>query len=159
MVNAAWEVRVAGRRFPPYAFPLYKWRMDAPDDMIALARAARDNAYAPYSGFPVGACLRAASGRLYAGCNVENAASPEGQCAETSALGALVAAGERAVVEIVVLAGGDAPCPPCGGCRQRLAEFAAADCPVHLCGPEGVRETLTLGALLPHAFHLGDRRR
>lgn len=144
-----------GNGILPSRFPRYTGSMDAPDDMIALARAARDNAYAPYSDFPVGACLRAASGRLYAGCNVENAAYPESQCAEASALGALIAAGERVVVEIVVLAGGPAPCPPCGGCRQRLAEFAAADCPVHLCGTAGGGETLTLGALLPRAFEMG----
>lgn len=134
---------------------VYDKAMDRLEDMIARAGAARDNAYAPYSGFTVGACLRAASGRLFAGCNVENAAFPEGQCAETSALGAMIAAGERRIVEIVVVASGDGLCFPCGGCRQRLGEFAAPDCPVHVCGPEGVRRTTTLGALLPEGFAAG----
>jgi len=122
------------------------------DRMLAMAREALDNAHAPYSRFRVGACLRAASGRLYAGCNVENASYPVGQCAEATAIGALVAAGDRRIVEVVVMSEGDVPCPPCGRCRQQLAEFAGAETPVHLCGPEGVRVTTTLGALLPMAF-------
>ena len=109
------------------------------DDLLAAAAAARANAYAPYSGFPVGAALRAASGRIYAGCNVENAAFPQGQCAEASAIGAMVAAGEREIVEVAVVGGGEGLCTPCGGCRQRLAEFAGPETPVHLCGPEGLR--------------------
>ena len=124
------------------------------DEMIRLAMAARDNAHAPYSGFRVGACLRSADGRLFAGCNVENAAYPEGQCAETSALGAMVAAGAREIAEVLVLAGGERLCTPCGGCRQRLAEFADADTPVHVAGPDGVRRSFTLGKLLPEAFFL-----
>ncbi len=124
------------------------------DEMIRLARAARDNAHAPYSGFRVGACLRSADGRLFAGCNVENAAYPEGQCAETSALGAMVAAGARKIAEVLVLAEGERLCTPCGGCRQRLAEFADAGTPVHVAGPKGVRRSFTLGELLPEAFFL-----
>ncbi|NQV81425.1 MAG: cytidine deaminase [Alphaproteobacteria bacterium] len=122
------------------------------DDMIALARQARERAYAPYSNFQVGACLRGASGKLYAGANVENAAYPQGQCAEASAIGAMIAAGERTIVEVVVIGGGDGLCTPCGGCRQRLNEFADAATPVHVCGPEGLRQTFTVGALLPGAF-------
>src|SRR6185503_15884565 len=120
--------------------------------MLDLARRALENAHAPYSRFRVGACLRASSGRLYAGCNVENAAYPVGQCAEATAIGALVAAGDRRIVEVVVLTEGSEVCAPCGRCRQQLAEFAAADTPVHLCGPEGVRVTTTMGELLPLAF-------
>lgn len=120
--------------------------------MIVLAAETRLRAHAPYSGFKVGACLRAPSGRLYAGCNVENVAYPQGQCAETSAIGALVAAGETAIAEVVVLAEGDKLCTPCGGCRQRLAEFAAPETPVHVCDSTGVRARFTLGELLPHAF-------
>jgi cytidine deaminase len=120
--------------------------------MLALARQALANAHAPYSRFRVGACLRAASGRLYAGCNVENAAYPVGQCAEATAIGAMIAAGERGIVEAVVVTEGPEPCPPCGRCRQQLAEFARADTPVHLAGPEGVRLSVTLGELLPFAF-------
>jgi cytidine deaminase len=129
--------------------------------MLDLARQALANAHAPYSRFRVGACLRAASGRLYAGCNVENSAYPVGQCAEATAIGAMVAAGDRRIVEAVVVTEGPELCAPCGRCRQQLAEFAPPDAPVHLAGPEGVRATVTLGELLPHAFGprtLGPRR-
>ena len=122
------------------------------DEMIRLAEAARDNAHAPYSGFRVGACLRSGDGRLFAGCNVENVSYPEGQCAETSALGALVTAGAFEVTEVVVLAEGERLCTPCGGCRQRLAEFATSETPVHIAGPGGLRRSFTLGELLPEAF-------
>jgi cytidine deaminase len=122
------------------------------DDMVAMARAAQQNAYAPYSDFQVGACLRADDGSLHAGANVENAAYPQGQCAEASAIGAMIAVGARKIVEVVVIGNGDGLCTPCGGCRQRLNEFATPDTPVHVCGPEGVRKTFTLGALLPGAF-------
>jgi cytidine deaminase len=122
------------------------------ESMLETARRALANAHAPYSRFRVGACLRAASGRLYAGCNVENAAYPVGQCAEATAIGAMVVAGERRIVEAVVVSETAALCAPCGRCRQQLAEFARPEVPVHLCGPEGVRLTTTLGDLLPLAF-------
>jgi cytidine deaminase len=120
--------------------------------MLDLARQALANAHAPYSGFPVGACIRAASGRLYAGCNVENAAFPVSQCAEATALGAMIAAGDRRIDEVVVLTRGPEPCPPCGRCRQQLQEFAPPDARIHLCGPDGLIVTATLGELLPLAF-------
>jgi homotetrameric cytidine deaminase len=120
-----------------------------PEDLLAAAREAMARAYVPYSGFPVGAAVRGASGAIHAGANVENASYPQGQCAEANALGALVAAGERAVTAVAVVARDREVCPPCGGCRQRLAELAGPDVPVHL-GPA----TLTLGELLPHAFAL-----
>jgi cytidine deaminase len=120
--------------------------------MLDLARRALANAHAPYSRFRVGACVRAASGRLHAGCNVENASYPVGQCAEASAIGAMVAAGDREIVEVLVLSEGAQLCSPCGRCRQQLAEFARPDARVHLCGPEGLRRTVTLGELLPLAF-------
>jgi cytidine deaminase len=120
--------------------------------MLDLARRALANAHAPYSGFRVGACIRAASGRLYAGCNVENSAYPVGQCAEATAIGVMVAAGDRDLVEAVVVTERPEPCPPCGRCRQQLAEFARPDTPIHLAGPEGVRVSTTLGELLPLAF-------
>ena len=126
--------------------------MSAVEPMLELARQVLANAHAPYSRFRVGACLRAGSGRLYAGCNVENAAYPVGQCAEATAIGAMVAAGERQIVEVVVVSEGAALCAPCGRCRQQLAEFARPDARIHLCGPEGVRVTTTLGDLLPLAF-------
>ncbi len=123
--------------------------------LVQLARRARERAHAPYSRFRVGAALRDERGGLHAGPNVENAAYPQGQCAETSALGALVAAGGTRVLEIVVL-GDSALTTPCGGCRQRLGEFAGPGTPVHLCGPEGVRRTVSLGELLPLGFGAAD---
>ncbi len=129
--------------------------MSGLDTMISLARQAMHLAYAPYSKFHVGACLRADSGRLYAAANVENAAYPQSQCAEASAIGMMIAGGDRCIVEVVVMGGepGDGMlCTPCGGCRQRLREFADPDTPIHICGPEGVRRTVTLDQLLPLSF-------
>jgi cytidine deaminase len=122
--------------------------------MLDLARLALARAHAPYSRFRVGACVRAASGRLYAGCNVENASYPVGQCAEASAIGAMVTGGDREIVEVVLVTERAEPCSPCGRCRQQLSEFAHADTPIHLCGPEGLRHSATLGDLLPLAFML-----
>lgn len=130
--------------------------MSAIGGMIEKALAVRSHAHAPYSGFHVGACLRTDSGALFAGCNVENAAYPQGQCAEASAIGVMVAAGERRIVEVVVVAEGERLCTPCGGCRQKLSEFGAPDTPVHVCGPEGLRATFSLGELLPHGFGPGN---
>ena len=132
--------------------------MNGDEELAHRARQAMANAYAPYSRFAVGAAVRSASGAVYAGANVENAAYPQGQCAEASALGALVVAGEREVVAVAVMARGESLATPCGGCRQRLREFAAPSTPVHLCGPDGIRETVALGELLPLSFgpeHLG----
>ncbi|WP_428699527.1 cytidine deaminase [Stappia sp.] len=130
------------------------------DDLFAAARAARANAHARYSGFAVGAALLTRDGRIFAGCNVENASFPEGWCAETSALGAMVSAGGQPgdVVEVVVTADA-ALCTPCGGCRQRLAEFAGEETPVHVCDTKGLRRTLTLSELLPARFVLKDEER
>lgn len=123
--------------------------------LFEAASAARTRAHAPYSHFPVGAAIRTPDGRIHAGCNVENAAYPQGQCAEATAIGVMVAAGDRAIAEIMVI-GGEAGdpllCTPCGGCRQRIREFARGDTKVHVCGPEGLRLTTTLDALLPHSF-------
>ena len=123
--------------------------------MLDLARRALANAHAPYSGLRVGACMRAASGRLYAGCNVENVSYGLTQCAETTAIGAMVAAGDREIVEVVVLT-------ERAGCARRAAGAAssspssrAPQVPIHLCGPQGVRLTTTLGELLPLAFGPG----
>jgi len=127
---------------------------DAPDDLMRAADAVMRTAYAPYSKFPVGAALRAPDGSIHVGSNVENASYPQGQCAETSAIGALIAAGHSQIVEVAVTAERMDICPPCGGCRQRLAEFASADTPVHLGRPDGPRETTTVGELLPLAFEL-----
>ncbi len=120
--------------------------------LIAAARAVRANAYAPYSNFSVGAALRGAGGAVFAGANVENAAYPQSQCAEASAIGQMISAGERRIAALVVIAG-DHACPPCGGCRQRLAEFAGPDLPIVLCASDGrVLARASLGELLPRAF-------
>jgi len=120
--------------------------------MLDLARQAMAKAHAPYSGFHVGAVVRGANGRLYAGCNVENAAYPEGWCAETTAIAAMVMDGETRIVEVAVMGRGEGLVTPCGGCRQRIREFAFGDVPIHICAPEGLRRTLTLGELLPLSF-------
>jgi homotetrameric cytidine deaminase len=130
----------------------------ATDRMVSLARSAMDRAYAPYSDFHVGVALRDEAGALHSGANVENGAYPQGACAEASAIGALVTAGGHAIREVVVMADTDL-IVPCGGCRQRLSEFAAADTPVHLSGPEGVRRTVTLAELLPLAFDLEESQK
>ena len=121
-------------------------------ELFDAARAVQSNAHAPYSNFPVGAAVRTASGRIYAGCNVENVSFPEGICAETAAIGVMVSAGEREVVEVVTVANGDQLTTCCGGCRQRIREFATADTPIHAAGPEGIRRSFTLGELLPESF-------
>ncbi len=125
------------------------------DEMLSLGLAVRLRAHAPYSGFKVGAVLRAGSGRLYAGCNVENSAYPQGQCAEATAIGVMVAAGESEIEAVLVVAEGDMLVTPCGGCRQRIREFAGDEVPVYLCDLNGLRHTTTLGELLPLSF---DRR-
>ena len=123
--------------------------------LFAAARAAQANAYSPYSRFRVGAALRTPGGAVFAGGNVENAAYPEGVCAETSAISAMTQAGERRIAEICVVGDGEALCTPCGGCRQRLREFADAGTVIDIAGPEGVRATFRLGALLPESFGPG----
>jgi cytidine deaminase len=124
--------------------------------MVVLARDVLGRAYTPYSGFRVGAVLRGMNRKLYAGCNVENAAYPLGTCAEVAAIAMMVADGERRVEEAVVMSEGENLITPCGGCRQHLREFADDATPIHLCGPEGVQRTVTLGELLPFPFSLGS---
>jgi cytidine deaminase len=124
-------------------------------DLFAAAKAAQAKAYAPYSRFRVGAALRTPSGAIYSGGNVENAAYPEGWCAETSAISAMAQAGERRIAEICVIGDGEALCTPCGGCRQRIREFADAETVVHVAGPEGVRATFRLSGLLTESFGPG----
>jgi homotetrameric cytidine deaminase len=127
--------------------------LDGPDALLRAADAAMRNAYAPYSGFKVGAAVRAPSGAIYAGANVENVAYPQGQCAEASALGALVAAGESAIIAAAVVAEKVEVCPPCGGCRQRLAEFGDPSTPVYLGRPGSHPTTVTLSEILPGSFN------
>ena len=131
---------------------------------MALKQAAlkiRENAYAPYSGFQVGVALMSSSGEIYTGVNVENAAYPEGTCAEAGAIARMIAAGDRKIIAVYVVADGAEPVPPCGGCRQKLAEFSAPDVPVTMATISGIEKTLTVAQLLPGAFtpehmdHLG----
>jgi cytidine deaminase len=134
---------------------------DGPADLLDAARAVQRHAHAPYSGFGVGAAFRGASGRIYVGCNVENASFPEGICAEAAAMGAMVAAGERELVEVLTIADGDRLTTPCGGCRQRIREFARPGVLVHCAGPGGVRRTFTVEELIPASFgaaHLPGER-
>jgi cytidine deaminase len=124
-------------------------------DLFEAAKAAMAHAYAPYSKFPVGAAIRTADGKVFSGCNIEVASYPEGWCAETTALGHYVMGGGGRISEIAVIAERMAKVTPCGGCRQRLAEFAGADAELHLCDQNGVVETVRLGDMLPYGFQ-GD---
>jgi homotetrameric cytidine deaminase len=130
----------------------YSDRLLGADGLIAAAREAMGRAHAPYSRFNVGAALRADDGSIHAGANVENAAYPQGQCAEASAIGALVAAGRGRAVEAAVIADAPEVCVPCGGCRQRLREFMPLSGSIHLCNAAGERRTVTLEELLPLSF-------
>jgi cytidine deaminase len=123
------------------------------DALVRAALAARAQAYAPYSRFAVGAALRCEDGTVHAGCNVENAAYPQGSCAEAGAISAMVLAGGRRIAEIVVAGSGAEPCTPCGGCRQRLREFGTAELLVRVVDEHGEEKLRSrLGALLPHSF-------
>jgi cytidine deaminase len=120
--------------------------------LLQAATAVRENAYAPYSRFKVGAAVRGLSGTVYRGCNVENVAYPEGTCAEAGAIAAMVAAGETRIAEVLVIADSPVPVPPCGGCRQKIAEFAAQDVRVTLCTTDGKEKVMTVADLLPGVF-------
>jgi cytidine deaminase len=127
--------------------------MMADKALIAAAVAARAKAYAPYSRFLVGAALRDEAGRIHSGCNVENAAYPQGTCAEAGAIAAMVLAGGKRIVEVAVAGAGEGLVTPCGGCRQKLREFAKGDLAVHVCNDKGViRRSFTLEELLPCSF-------
>jgi cytidine deaminase len=116
------------------------------------AAEVRENAHAPYSNFKVGAAIRTGAGTVFQGCNVENVAYPEGTCAEAGAIAAMCAAGEREIAEIYVIAQSPAPVPPCGGCRQKIAEFAKGDVIVTLATTDGIEKQMTVAELLPGAF-------
>ncbi len=127
--------------------------MSAPEQLVEAARAAWENAYAPYSGFRVGAALRAEDGRVYAGANVENSSFGLTRCGEQSAVQAMVSAGARSFQEIVVYTDASPPASPCGACRQVLAEFAP-HARVHMVNDRGEASSMTVGELLPGAFLL-----
>jgi cytidine deaminase len=116
------------------------------------AAEVRENAHAPYSNFKVGAAIRTGAGTVFQGCNVENVAYPEGTCAEAGAIAAMCAAGEREIAEIYVIAQSPAPVPPCGGCRQKIADFAKGDVIVTLATTDGIEKQMTVAELLPGAF-------
>jgi len=126
--------------------------------MQDAAKAVREHAYAPYSNFKVGAVVRGRSGVLYSGCNVENVAYPEGTCAEAGAIAAMVAAGETELTEVMVIADSPTPISPCGGCRQKLAEFGKADVVVTMMTMAGKTKQMTLAELLPGAFSAGHMK-
>ena len=116
------------------------------------AKKVREKSYAPYSKFKVGAAFLTKDNSIVVGCNVENAAYPQSQCAEASAIGNLISQGYKNIVEIVVIGSGNKLCSPCGGCRQRIREFSKLDVPIHMCSVEGHIKTSTLGELLPDSF-------
>lgn len=121
-------------------------------DLFAAAEAVRARAHAPYSRFQVGAAILADDGKIYAGCNVENAAYPIGNCAEASAIAAMIAGGGKRIRRMYVTGPGAVPVTPCGGCRQRIREFADADVVVICHGLDGTPLSQTIGQLLPHSF-------
>ena len=122
------------------------------DTLIRSAAEARANSYAPYSEFRVGAALLADDGKIYRGTNVENSSYPQGQCAEASAIGAMVTAGGRKIHQIAIVADSPDLCTPCGGCRQKILEFATGNTLVHVGGLDGYRRTFRFSDLLPEAF-------
>ncbi len=120
--------------------------------LFTAAKTVRENAHAPYSNFKVGAALKTTDGTVFSGCNVENVAYPEGTCAEAGAIAAMVAAGQGGIAEILVMADSEVPITPCGGCRQKIAEFGTPDTLIILASPDAEVGRTTLGALLPGAF-------
>ena len=126
--------------------------MNTLDEMLQMACNAMDKAYVPNSVFRVGAVIKAQSGKLYAGCNVENAAYPTGSCAEQGAISAMILGGDTKIQEIVVMGNGENLVSPCGACRQRIREFATADTIIYICDRNGIRKSMTLDELLPVSF-------
>lgn len=122
------------------------------EKLIQAAQSAMKRAYAPYSNFSVGAAVQTDKGAIYSGCNVENAAYPVGQCAEASAISAMISAGEQTIVAVAVAGKGQVLCTPCGACRQRIREFAADDARILVCDETSLRHETTIGGLLPLSF-------
>lgn len=120
--------------------------------LLEIAKKARENAYAPYSKFYVGASIETITGKLFAACNVENASYSLGICAESNAIGAMIAAGEKKIIQISIVVRGPGVSAPCGACRQRIYEFADPDALIHLHDLEGNDATYKMKELLPHAF-------
>ena len=120
--------------------------------LFEAAKIVRDKAHVPYSKFKVGAAILTEDNSIVVGCNVENAAYPQSQCAEATAIGNLISQGFSKIKEVVVIGSGNLLCSPCGGCRQRLREFASIDVHIHMCNSEGHLKTSTLKELLPDSF-------
>jgi cytidine deaminase len=131
---------------------------DRKKELLQAARKARRRAYAPYSRFSVGAAVLGGNGKVYSGCNVENASFGLTCCAERSAIFAMVAAGETRLREVLVIGGSDEPLPPCGACRQVIAEFAAPGAKVHMCDRRGGCRTATVAELVPFIFRLKNKK-
>ncbi len=121
-------------------------------ELFEAARSAMEKSHSPYSKFPVGAAIRADDGKVYLGANIENLSFPQGWCAEPTAIGAMIMGGGRQIRELAVIAEKLPLCTPCGGCRQKISEFASADTRVYLCDDQGVQKTVTMAELLPYAF-------
>lgn len=129
--------------------------MSMRDDALSV----RDKAYAPYSRFKVGAAIRSVEGQVHIGCNVENVAYPEGTCAEAGAIAAMIAAGDRRIAELYVVADSPVPVSPCGGCRQKIAEFSAPDVVVTMGNLDGLEKRVTVQDLLPGGFDQSQMER
>lgn len=121
--------------------------------MIDTAYQSLRNAYAPYSKFTVASCISTDKNNFYTGVNVENGSYGLTVCAEVSAICNMVSAGEQRIKNIVILAGNNLLCPPCGGCRQRIHEFSTSETMIHLCNKDEVFRSMTMDELLPLAFN------
>ncbi len=121
-------------------------------EIISLLQENMSKAYAPYSQFHVGSVIISTEGETYSGCNVENAAYPLGVCAEAGAISSMVQNGSKGIAEIYVMGSGEALVTPCGGCRQKIREFSTPETKIHVCGPEGLRQSFTIEDLLPFSF-------
>ena len=122
------------------------------EKLFNACKEAREQAYVPYSNFKVGAAFLTEDNSIITGCNVENAAYPQSQCAEASAIGNLISQGYKSIKEVVVIGSGDLLCSPCGGCRQRIREFASLNVKIHMCNESGHMKKSTLEELLPDSF-------
>lgn len=120
--------------------------------MWELAKEFQLKSYSPYSKFKVGACILSENGNFYGGCNIENAAYPQGWCAECSAISSMIMNGDKIIKEICIVGDGNELCTPCGGCRQKIREFIDIDCFIHIASKEAMLQTFTLSALLPYSF-------
>lgn len=120
--------------------------------MLEQAKVAQAKAYAPYSNFHVGSCIRSTENQFFSGCNYENASYSLCLCAEGSAIAAMITAGYQQILEMVIVGDSEKPCTPCGACRQRIREFALPETRIHMFGKGDKSLTMTLAELLPESF-------